>query len=276
MRGGPDTVNEDRGASRHALDRGAAGGMIPAVLSPLQLRRGALEAPALGAVSGLVHGFTTRALGSARRPGDDGPDAVSRAVAGQEGWRRLEVRQVHGDRAVLAEELGSGPVDADAIASGRPGDLLVVRTADCLAVLVVAESEGRARAVAAVHAGWRGLLAGVVEAAVRRLSDLAPEATLRAAAGPAIGPCCFEVGPDVARPWADRFGDATVRRGPRDRSHVDLAGALAVALLSTPARLVTPPPPCTRCRPEDFHSHRAHGDAAGRMAAFIGLEPRAA
>jgi YfiH family protein len=156
--------------------------------------------------------------------------------------------------------------------TAEPGELLIIRTADCLPILVAAELFGEPVAVAAIHAGWRGLVAGVIETALARLEQLAPAARLRAALGPAIGPCCFEIGPEVASALAESVGAGVLRPGRGDRSHADLPAAARLLLEMREVRVGEGAPPCTRCEPERFHSHRAAGSEAGRMAAFIGLD----
>jgi copper oxidase (laccase) domain-containing protein len=138
-----------------------------------------------------------------------------------------------------------------------------VRTADCLPILLVAE-----RGVALVHAGWRGLAAGVVEAALDCF-----RAPLRAALlGPAIGPCCFEVGPEVEA----RFPDHVIRPR-RGRPRVDLAGRAGEILRSrAPHAEVLGPGPCTRCHQHLLYSHRGSAGAPGRILAYAvsGAPPR--
>lgn len=240
------------------------------------------EPTGLPALPGLVHGFTNRAHGSAAGPDARGPatDAVERADAvtaalGEPagGWRRHDLRQVHGARTVLvtADRPDAAPVpEADALVTAEPGELLVVRTADCLPVLLVAELFDEPVAVAAVHAGWRGLVAGVLDSALDELARLAPTARLHAALGPAIGPCCFEIGPDAAGPLSEALGAGMLRPGEGDRSFADLPGGARRLLEMREVRVGGPAPACTRCRPDLYHSYRADGERAGRMAAFVG------
>src|SRR5262249_53606317 len=114
-------------------------------------------------------------------------------------------RQVHGAEVVEAPgppraTPEADPAEADALVARAPRHAGGVATADCLPILLASEDG----ACAAVHAGWRGLLAGVIEAALARLDGPAIEAAI----GPAIGPCCFEVGSDVARAFEKRFAGA--------------------------------------------------------------------
>jgi polyphenol oxidase len=133
-------------------------------------------------------------------------------------------RQVHGAGVLVVTSPGrpvssSKDWEADALLTTVPGVAVGVATADCVPVVI--EGAGFA---AVVHAGWRGVAAGVVEAALDRMGalGLTPE---RAAIGPAIGPCCYEVGPEVAERFPTHAAVTT-----RGRASVDLPGAVAAAL----------------------------------------------
>lgn len=138
-------------------------------------------------------GFTGAAFGT-RETGDLRADAAKRAAASAElgipaSW--AFVKQVHG--ATVVEAVGPGMLgEADAIVTAEFSLPIAVATADCVPVIIEAP-----QAVAVVHAGWRGALAGVLPAALAMMRDRGhrPE---RAAVGPAIGPCCYEVGEEVA------------------------------------------------------------------------------
>lgn len=167
------------------------------------------------------------------------------------------VRQVHGARVVVVDgtlSLDAVAVEsADALVARAPGVAIGVRTADCVPVLL---EDARAGMAAAVHAGWRGVVAGVVEAAVSTLASLgARPVDLRAALGPSIGPCCFEVGPEVAAAFPGH-----VVPGPR-RPHVDLHGAVRARLdaLGVARDGDHPRVPCTFCDPARYHSYRREG-----------------
>ena len=147
-------------------------------------------------------------------------------------------------------------------ARGRPGDGLwtdepglpvLAMSADCLPI-ALARANGGPPAVAVVHAGWRGLLAGIVESAVAALGGRA----LAAAIGPAIGPCCYEVRSDVADPFRERFG----RRIVSD-ARLDLWHAADVALRDAGVTHVERLDLCTACHPELFFSHRRDGKPRG-------------
>ena len=171
------------------------------------------------------------------------------------------LRQVHSASCVEAAGrigvLGHG----DALLEDVPGCVVAVKTADCIPVLLV---DGRRRAVAAVHAGWRGTAAHIVERAVARMAERfgsAPE-DLHAAVGPGIGPCCYEVGPEVRA----EFG--AQGKGPLDLPAENIRQLAHAGV--TQARIYASNL-CTRCRAEEFHSFRRDGEAAGRMYSFAGI-----
>jgi YfiH family protein len=159
--------------------------------------------------------------------------------------------QVH-SASVLRARRGARGDRGDGLWTDEPGLPVLAFSADCLP-LAIARSDG-APAVAVLHAGWRGLLAGVVEAGVRALGGGA----LAAAVGPAIGPCCYDVGEDVAVPFRARFGDAIVREGK-----LDLWRAAELALAEAGVASVERTDLCTSCHPELFFSHRRDGKPRG-------------
>jgi YfiH family protein len=158
-------------------------------------------------------------------------------------------RQVHGSRVVAANGRGE---PADAIWTEEPGRAVVVVSADCFPV-ALARLDGRP-AVALVHVGWRGVLAGAVAAAVDTLGG-----RQAAAVGPGIGPCCYEVGADVSGRFARRF----VRRG-----RLDLAAAIEHELRAAGVERVDSLFECTACHPDRFFSHRRDGGVTGRQGAI--------
>lgn len=159
--------------------------------------------------------------------------------------------------------------EGDALIGAAPEGLLGIRTADCVPVLAV---DVKCRAVAAVHAGWRGIVGGIVGAAVeameRELGSRRED--LRVAVGPAIGECCYEVGPEVAGRFAgifEKWGNWGNGR------HVNLEEAVSRQLsgLGVAAANVYRSGLCTRCRAEEFWSYRREGEKAGRMWSAIGV-----
>ena len=145
-----------------------------------------LIVPRLTAIPGLVHGF-----GDARWS-----EADFLAFAASKAFRPVIMHQLHSDIIHCLEEAPGKTLEGDALMTNVPGLLLVIRTADCLPVLLVDEEN---RAVAAVHCGWRGTEKRILEKTVKAM-DEAYGSTLKgmlAALGPCIGPACYEVGPEV-------------------------------------------------------------------------------
>jgi hypothetical protein len=166
-------------------------------------------------------------------------------------------RQVHGADVVRA---GSRGEEADAIWTDEAGEPVMVVTADCLPVALV--RIGGRPAVALAHVGWRGLLAGVVPAAVDALEGR----LVAAAIGPGIGPCCYEVGDDVADPVRAAFGSGFVREG-----RLDLPGAAERALRDAGCVRVDRLDGCTACQRDRYFSHRRDGGMTGRQGAIASI-----
>ncbi len=244
---------------------------------------------------GFRHAFFTRKGGVSRPPfatlsfstaGGDSPDAVAKNLdlaAGALGIPAAHIyflSQVHG----CAARVLTGEERREEVLREQ-GDITLtvtrdvgcgVRMADCPAVLIGDPSSG---AVAAVHSGWRGTVAGAAVAGVRALRALAGSASeLVAAIGPCIEQCCFEVGEDVAATIAaaSPLGDAVVD-GSRDKPHVDLRRVIT-AQLESEGVSVDQVRGCTMCDAERFHSYRRDGPVSGRMLAVIvggaGVPPR--
>lgn len=252
---------------------------------------------------GLPHGFTTRAGGVSAgvfatlnfgNPSDLPDDRRDPRTNIAENWRRAllaggaigrrveQSHQVHGGRVLelwrgLPDDARAEPGDtpdpkADALVTDDPTRVVAVRVADCAPVLVATDD---GRVVAAVHAGWRGVVAGVLPAAIASIRQRRPRARLVAAIGPCIGggrSDAFEVGPEVVAAFRDALGSATasVRERPDGKGVADLQAALqeqarraGVEALDTIAR-------CTVAEPAAFFSHRRDRGHTGRMAAFIG------
>ena len=201
--------------------------------------------------AGFFHAFPTR----------DTPDATLLAALGRAGEALatptvIQVKQVHGARAVLAAEAAGQ--EGDALVA-RAGDGAVgVRVADCVPVLVADPASG---AVAAIHAGWRGVVGGVLGAGVELLGGRG----LVAAIGPCIGACCFEVGRDVG----ETLGFVVREEG--DKAYVDLRAAVRSQLraLGLDDASIEDVAGCTRHEGERFHSYRRDGANSGRMLAGI-------
>lgn len=176
-------------------------------------------------------------------------------------WPMATARQVH-SATVLRVDAEGLQGEADGLVTGTPGLLLGIRTADCLPVLM---ADPEHRAVAAVHAGWRGVAGGIVPRALSamRQSFGSQPKNLHIAIGPGIGPCCFEVGPEVA-----------VQFGREGRVHLDLANEIALQcrVNGLPDQQVDSAHLCTFCDPSEFHSYRRQGLGAGRMMTVIGVQ----
>ncbi len=178
--------------------------------------------------------------------------------------------QVHGC-AVASTAADPRGCDADAAVASRPGDVCAVLTADCLPVLMCDRAGTR---VAAVHAGWRGLADGVLEAAVSGLA-VAPGEIL-CWLGPAIGPDAFEVGPEVRERFVREGGpaaNAAFRPGVGGRWLADLFLLAAQRLKAVGVRTVTGGGICTHSDPRRFFSFRRDG-VTGRMATLIWIDPQ--
>jgi polyphenol oxidase len=174
--------------------------------------------------------------------------------------RATMARQLHGAVARRAEPSGllSEDVDlpeCDALWSEQPEQGMLLVTADCLPI-ALAREDGERPGLALVHAGWRGLLGGVIESTVRALG----RGSIRAALGPAIGPCCFEVSDEVAARFRRQFG-----REVAHGRNVDLWLAAEKALESAGCSQIERVGICTSCHPELFFSHRRDQGHTGRQ-----------
>lgn len=275
------------------------------------------------ALTWLVHGFSTRAGGSTTAYGkrqkigelnlgftqEDTRANVAlnrrrflKAVCGDESFSLATVKQVHSAiiyriaRAGSSEDLLRG----DGLMTDEPGILLAIKTADCYSVLL---ADRRNRAVAALHAGWRGTLARITENCVGRMRmefGSHPE-DIVAAIGPGIGACCYRVGEEVQDQFESQFSyaselfhrvsesDPIHEKYPllfltaRPPGHSDLGPSLYLNLAEANRRQlmaagVRPESihvvgECTRCHLEQFFSHRGEHGRTGRMMSAIGIRP---
>jgi hypothetical protein len=224
--------------------------------------------PRLAAVPGLRHGFEQRLGPAGREPRRDGRRRVAQALAAS--GRLYLLTQVHG--ATVHRAPWTGAPEGDAAVTERPGVVLGVETADCLPILIVDLRHGR---IAAAHAGWRGTAAGVARRSVEALVALGSDpAELRAALGPAIGPCCYEVGEELRAAFGPEAAPF-FRPGPRGRPHLDVRGANVAQLLAAGLNenAIEHVDDCTFCRGDLYHSYRRDGPGAGRMISFVGIAP---
>jgi polyphenol oxidase len=182
------------------------------------------------------------------------------------------LKQIHSDTVVRVDDergcLGHG----DALITNRPGVHLTIRTADCMPILVV---DPVRRAVAAVHAGWRGTASSIAAKAVARMQSEfgSVPAELQAAIGPGIGVCCYEVGPDVAAQfaaWCPEF------EGIGEPVRVDLLEVNRRQLDTAGVGRIIAASRCTRCDSDEFHSFRRDRDLSGRMVSAIAINADAA
>jgi hypothetical protein len=213
--------------------------------------------------------FSTRVGGVSREPfeslnlgwlTDDDPEHVVMnwrllgSVAGADPRNLTFNRQVHGAE-VLRARAGERGRPGDGLWAEESGLAMLVTTADCLPVAVVRVT-GERPALALLHAGRAGILAGVLEAGVAALGG----GRLAAAIGPAIGPCCYEVDDEIAGDYTARFGAHIVR----DRK-LDLWAATERALREAGVRSVERLDLCTSCNPELLFSHRRDAGRTGRQ-----------
>lgn len=223
---------------------------------------------------GARHFFGTRLASAPARGwagGRDGEPAI------------VSVRQVHGtdvlvlDRPVARGETFEGGWDA--LVTDRSRVMVTVRTADCVPLLLHNPSRG---VVAAVHAGWRGALAGIVPRTIATMAERFGSApsSVRVAIGPSAGPCCYEVDEPVLARLRGAVPDwQTVVRAPRPgRALLDLRllVRLQAEAAGVPADSIQAVNLCTICRPELFHSYRRDGEVRGTMVSGIMLTGRRA
>lgn len=261
----------------------------------------------------LVHGFSTRPGGTSVLAGQkvlnlgfmewDSREAVLenrrlfQSALGAKDFTLLPLKQIHSDVVHHSLKSSVEPCKGDANISNTPGLLLGVQTADCVPILLV---DPKKRAVAAVHAGWRGTLARIAQKTIGRmqLEFGSKPADLNAALGPSIGPCCYEVGVEFVTKFTAQFADAhdyfdEPRTGdepnpiqwlnmappghqpPPKNVHLDLRKAnhsqLIIAGLR-PNNIYTSDL-CTACRTDLLFSYRREGSFSGRLLSVIGIRP---
>jgi YfiH family protein len=274
-----------------------------------------LTADALSQFGWLVHGFSTRAGGESMLNGQKVlnlgfTEWDSRAVV-KSNRRRLQLaldsksmhlvtlHQHHSDGIAVVAAGREKPANADAVVSVEAGLLLAAQTADCVPLLL---ADMKRRAVAAVHAGWRGTLARIAQKAVGRMRFEygTQPADIVAAMGPAIGRCCYEVGPEVAQAFAGQFAQASQwfdgpfdrlltgeepnplpwltmmppgHERPPERVRLDLRASNVWQLADVGVEVanIAVSTLCTSCRTDLFFSYRREGPYTGRLLAAIGV-----
>jgi len=270
-----------------------------------------LQAAVLKKLPWLVHGFSTRCGGASELGGRrvlnlgfTQWDVRARVEAnrrlfleglGAEKSKLVTLRQIHSEVIHLVEDVPAPAFRGDAAITDRPGLLLAVQTADCVPILLV---DTERRAVAVVHAGWRGTLKRVAAKTLGRMRmalGTHPEQVI-AVLGPSIGRCCYEVGPEVTRAFASQFVRAMNWFDPFEtgeepnplqwlammppghppspkKSQLDLIAANTWQLTDAgvPTSKVIASPLCTSCRSDLLFSYRRDGARTGRLMAVIGI-----
>jgi YfiH family protein len=272
-----------------------------------------LQVPAFSKLPWLLHGFSTKPGGVSDLNGEkvlnlsftdwDTRDNVLenrrrfQSALGATDLQLISLKQIHSDVIHLFNTVPGEPCKGDASITNRPGLLLAVQTADCVPILLV---DPKKRAVAATHAGWRGTLARIVVKAIGQMQMhfATNPADLLAAIGPAIGPCCYEVGTEVAIQFHSQFIDAPAwfdefRTGdepnpiqwlnmmppghqpPPKNVRLDLKKANRAQLLALGLRAqnIFVNDLCTACRPDLLFSYRKQGPQSGRLLSVTGLRP---
>lgn len=234
---------------------------------------------------GFVHGFPERSggvstglrasLNLGKRWGDDAAnvDENRRLLALHAGYDPAQLqatRHVHG---TAVWKVGEPEVaECDGLVCDRVGPVLGAFAADCIPILF---ADPIARVIGAAHAGWRGTVGGVAANVVARMVELGSKpADIRVALGPSIGPCCFEVGPEVVEQFRAAFGDVPgmVVAGPK-KEHIDLRVASRTVLerAGVAPDHLDDRPPCTRCEADRFFSYRRDGREGGVHMGFIAM-----
>jgi len=243
----------------------------------------------------LRHGFSLRAGGTSALPRnslnlgfteEDSREAVAAnrelffAAVGANGFALFRLRQTHSEKVVQVTDAlaATPPTEGDAAITQTPGIALTVLTADCVPILM---ADPEARAVAAIHAGWRGTLRQIARKTVEQLQvsfGCAPR-NLKIAVGPSIRLCCYEVGREVKEAFqrelddVDRFFKET--DAARGKFHLDLKAANCEQLKSIGVldENISTSTDCTVCHPEKYFSHRREDGKTGRMMALVAIAP---
>jgi YfiH family protein len=280
-----------------------------------QAKLNILHASHLSKFPWLIHGFSTRSGGFSRAYGgkalnlgftrDDSKAAVERNRAaflpklgvGRKPWPLVTLRQIHSDIIHFVDSPAESQLAGDGLITATPGLLLGIQTADCLPIILV---DPKHRAVGVFHAGWRGTVKRIVEKGVgemRRRFGSQPR-DLKAAIGPGIHGCCYEVGVEVRENFESQFGYAAklfreveesdpvrekypmlflTARAPGHsvlpkKIFLDLVEANRQQLLAVgvPAKSIETSSLCTNCHIELLFSYRAEKGKTGRMMAVVG------
>jgi YfiH family protein len=210
------------------------------------------------------HYFSTR---------QDAPEQALADALGVDLDALVRMQQVHRADVFVAKGRPTSKPEADIAVTDDPSIALSVRVADCVPVLL---GDRRTGAVAAIHAGWKGTAAGAVMAAVESLRSIygTNPGDLIAAVGPSIGPCCYEVGPELAGHFSSH-PEAAAWFTPDAKPRLDLWRATRdqLARAGVPPQQVHVCELCTFDHPTLFHSYRRDGARAGRLVAAIRSAP---
>jgi hypothetical protein len=278
-----------------------------------------LRSETLTRIPWLIHGFSTRIGGFSRVYGGNvlnlgftKPDmrsAVERnrtaflsqlgAISGKKQWPLVTLHQIHSDLIHCVDEVPKEPLVGDGLITRMPGVVLGIQTADCLPVILV---DTKQRAVGVFHAGWRGTVKRIVEKGVgemRRCFGTLPR-DVKAAIGPGIQRCCYEVGSEVREGFESQFAyaedlfheikesDPVREKYPllfltaRAPGHSELPTKIVLDLVEANRRQligvgvlpknISASPLCTACRPDLLFSHRAETGVTGRMMGTVGIK----
>ena len=242
------------------------------------------------------HAIFTRSGGVSQRPFDtlnlsisvgDQKQAISKnvqiacGVVGISPTQTVSCHLVHGADIITVNKTNWQQVmgQADGLITGEPDTYLFMRFGDCAPLIFFDPTQN---AVGLTHAGWRGTMknaaGATVQAMIKNLGCVAQN--IIAVIGPSIGPCCYEVGPEVMRAAEkafDRPGSFFIRRNGRaDRAHFDMWAANQRQLAEAGVEQIIQSKLCTACRTDEFFSHRAEKGNTGRFGVIIGLKGAAA
>lgn len=200
-----------------------------------------------------------------------------KAAIGIHDGKVVTMQQAHGDNILeITDKKMKEAGEADAMVTGEAGLYLGVLTADCVPLLFIAPKQ---RLAAAVHAGWRGTLAGIAAKTVDYFQTRygVGAGDLEVALGPSIGACCYEVGDEVAGPLMKKWGPLTTPSiAMKDgKPHINLSRLNRDILRAAgvPGGQLHQIGPCTRCAGEDFFSYRGAGGETGRQISVVGWLP---
>ena len=305
-------------AARRGRKKSAAIGAKNAAAAPWNLNRTkglqVLQLEPFRKVPWLIHGFSTRTGGASKMDGESvlnlsftewdtrenvqqNREALQAAVRASD-LSLVPLKQIHSDVIHVVSAAPAKARHGDATTSNRAGLLLAVQTADCVPILLV---DPKQRAVAAVHAGWRGTLARIAQKTIGRMQlEFGSDAKdILAALGPSIGPCCYEVGAEFVSKFTAQFADAgdyfdEARTGeepnplqwlnmrppghqpPPGNVHLDLRKANRSQLLAVglDKKNIYVSDLCTACRTDLLFSYRREGPRSGRLLSIVGVRPQ--